>query len=153
MGRICLNSRKRRVCRIRFKSFDLRYSRGRCTGWRLQGSGSWRWRVHGKSSGAYRSGRASGSPCRCSFPLPSVSLCTMGQWSRSLQWDWDESVRRMHQSYNEPVNPTGRHLNFSVSFYSAVCGGMILRSHSHGPGWWFHMMTAVWWSFLQKKET
>lgn len=128
------------------------YSQGQCTGWRLLDIRSWRWRVHGKSSGAYRSGHASGASCRCSVPLPSVSLCKLGRWSRSRRSGLDESVPRKHQSYSEPVNPTGRHLNFSVSFYSAVRVEMILRSHSHGPGWWFRMMTAAWRSFLQKRQ-
>lgn len=131
-----------------FSSF--KYSLSRCTGWMPQGARSWRWRVRGKSSGAYRSGHGSESPCGCSVPLPSVSPCKRGRWSWSLRSDWDESVPRTHRSCSEPVNPTGRHLNFSVSFCSAVCGGMILRSHSHGQGWWFRRMTAAWWSFLQK---
>lgn len=128
-----------------------RYSRGQCTGWRQRGTRACRWRVRGKSSGAYRC-RGSAVPCRYSAPLPSVALCKRGRWSRSVRSDWDESVPRMRQSCSEPVSPTGDHSNFCVSVCSAICGGMILRSHSHGAGWWFHTMTAAWRSFL-KDET
>ena len=129
-----------------------RYSQGRCTGWRRPGTRSWRWRVRGKSSGAYRSGHGSGSPWRRSVPLPSVSPRKRGRWSRSARSDWDESVPRTRRSCSEPVSPTGHHSNSSVSSCSAICGGTTLRSRSRAGGWWFRTMTAAWWSFLKKKK-
>lgn len=123
------------IARLRvsqMRSREKSYSPGQCTGWTQRGTRSWRWRVRGRSSVAYRSGSWSGSPWRWSDLLPSVSPCKRGRWSQSLRSDWDESAPRTRRFCSEPVNPTGPHLNSSVSSCSATCGGMILRNHLRG---------------------